>query len=210
MAIGSVSGSASLTQLGSLTDGGSFDGAPANDGVTVNTSAIMTVKKHVPDFEELITEIDWSIQTGPDFSNSKATPTDYVPDSSEISPDLIEVVVMDEDMVNHSRDLMGKQGEQISPSGFKGSEIRFKVGCGNGQGNKGTSKGWPKRSGNKDMGVSQSMHSPKVVESVEKSTIESSKAMMSWKRLTTRPQTLILILQLLTWNLGKKGSKQKT
>ena len=31
------------------------------------------------------------------------------------------------------------------------------------------------------------MHSPKVVESVEKSTIESSKAMMSWKRLTIRP-----------------------
>ena len=33
-------------------------------------------------------------------------------------------------------------------------------------------------------------HSPKVFESVEKFTIESSKAMMSWKRLTTRPQTL--------------------
>ena len=41
------------------------------------------------------------------------------------------------------------------------------------------------------MGVSQSMHSPKVVEFVGESTIESSKAMMSWKRLTTRPQTLI-------------------
>ena len=34
------------------------------------------------------------------------------------------------------------------------------------------------------------MHSPKVVESMEKSTIESSKAMMRWKSLTTRPQTL--------------------
>ena len=33
------------------------------------------------------------------------------------------------------------------------------------------------------------MHSPKIVESVEKSTIESSKAMMNSKRLTTRPQT---------------------
>ena len=31
------------------------------------------------------------------------------------------------------------------------------------------------------------MHSPKVVESVEKSTIESLTAMMSWKRLTIRP-----------------------
>ena len=35
------------------------------------------------------------------------------------------------------------------------------------------------------------MHGPKVVESMEKSTIGSPKAMMNWKRLTTRPQTLI-------------------
>ena len=35
------------------------------------------------------------------------------------------------------------------------------------------------------------MHSPKVVESMEKSTIGCLKAMMNWKRLTTRPQTLI-------------------
>ena len=32
---------------------------------------------------------------------------------------------------------------------------------------------------------------PKVVEFVEKSTIGSLKAMMNWKRHTTRPQTLI-------------------
>ena len=56
--------------------------------------------------------------------------------------------------------------------GFVGPENHFKVGCGKGQGSKGTSKGRPKRSGNKDKGV---RHSPKVVESVEKSTIESSK-----------------------------------
>ena len=98
---------------------------------------------------------------------------------------------MDEDIVNHNCDLMGKQGEQISPPGFKESEICFKVGCGNGQGSKGTSKGWPKRNGNKVKGVSQSMHSPKVVESMGKSTIENSKAMINWKRLTTRPQTFI-------------------
>ena len=44
-----------------------------------------------------------------------------------------------------------------------------------------------KRSGSKDKGVSQFRHSPKVVESVEESTIGSPKAMMNWKRLTTRP-----------------------
>ena len=46
---------------------------------------------------------------------SPSTPIDWVLDNSEISLDLIEVVVMDEDMVNHNCDLMGKQGEQISP-----------------------------------------------------------------------------------------------
>ena len=71
--------------------------------------------------------------------------------------------------------------------GFVGPENHFKVGCGKGQGSKGTSKGRPKRSSNKDKGV---QHSPKVVKSVEKFTIESSKAMMSLKRLTIRPQTL--------------------
>ena len=196
-------------QLGNLPKGGSFDGAPADGGVTVDKGAILTVKNHVLDFEMLITEIDYAIQTGSNFLNSKATPTVCVPNNSEISSDLIEVVVMDEDTIILNRDLVGKQGEQISPPGFEGSKICFKVGCGNGQGNKSTSKGRPKRSGNKDKGVSQSMHSPKVVEFVEKSTIGSSKAMMNWKRLATRPR-LFLILQVLMWNLGKKGGKEKT
>ena len=190
-AIGSGSGSTSLTQLGSLPEGGSFDGASANGGVTVDKGAILTVKKHVPDFKEFITEIDRAIQTDSDFSNSKATPTDCVPDNSEIAFALIEVVVMDEDTIILNRDLMGKQGEQISSPSFEGSEICFKVGCGNEKGNKSNSKGRPKRSGSKDKGVSQSMHSPKVVESVEKFTIGSLKVMMNWKRLTSRPQTLI-------------------
>ena len=56
--------------------------------------------------------------------------------------------------------------------GFEGPKKHFKVGCGKRQGSEGTSKGRPIRSGNKDKGV---RHSPKVVESVEKSTIESSK-----------------------------------
>ncbi|KAK7831992.1 hypothetical protein CFP56_026794 [Quercus suber] len=38
--------------------------------------------------------------------------------------------------------------------GVEGSDICFKVGCGNGQVSKGTSKGQPKRRGNKDKGVS--------------------------------------------------------
>ena len=185
--IGSGSGRMSLTQLGSLLEGGCFDGASANGGVMVDMGAILTMKKHVPDFEELIMEIDRAIQTDLDFSNLKATPTNCVPDNSEIVSNLIEVVVMDEDTVTLNRDLMGKQSKQISPSGFEGSEICFKVGCGYGQGNKSNSKGRPKRSGSKDKGVSQSRHSPKVVESVEKSTIGSPKAMMNWKRLTTRP-----------------------
>ena len=119
------------------------------------------MKNHILDFEELITEINHAIQIGSDFSNSKATPTNCVPNNSEISSNLIEVVVMDEATVILNCDLMGKQGEQISPPGFKGSKISFKVGCGNGQGNKSTSKGRPKKSGNKDKGVSQSMHNQK-------------------------------------------------
>ena len=159
--IGSGIGSTSLMQLVSVIEGGSFDGVPTNGGVTIDKGAIMTMKKHVLDFEELITEINHAIQIGSDFSNSKATPTDCVPNNSEISSNLIEVVVMDEDTLILNCDLMGKQGEQISPPGFKGSEISFKVGCGNGQGNKSTSKGRPKKSGNKDKGVSQSMHNQK-------------------------------------------------
>ena len=79
----------------------------------------MTVKNHVLDFEELITEIDRAIQIDSDFSNSKATPTNYVPDNSVISSDLIEVLVMDEDTVILNHDLMGKQNEQISPPGLR-------------------------------------------------------------------------------------------
>ena len=78
-------------------------------------------------------------------------------------------------MGQQGEQISSKQGEQISQLSFEESKIRFKVGYGNEQGSKGTSKGWPKRSGNKYNGVSQSMHSPKVVESMEKSTIESSK-----------------------------------
>ena len=59
------------------------------------------------------------------------------------------------------------------------------------KGSKTISKGRPKRSDNIDKCVSQSLHSPKRVESVEKSTIGSPKGMMNWKGLTTRPQTLI-------------------
>ena len=91
----------------------------------------------------------------------------------------------------HLRSINSGQDEKISPPGFEGLEICFKVGCGRVQGNKNTSKGWLKRSGNKDKGVSQSLHSSKEVEPVEKSTIGSPKAMRNWKRLTTRPQTLI-------------------
>ena len=71
-----------------------------------------------------------------------------------IFSNLIEVVVMDEDDVLLNRDLMGKKSEQISPSGFEGSDIGFKVGVGNEQGNKNKSKGRPKRSGNQETSVS--------------------------------------------------------
>ena len=95
----------SLTQLGSLPKGGSFDCAPANNGVMVDKGAIFTVKKHVPNFEELIMEIDRVIQTDSDFSNSKATPTNYMPDNGEIDSDLIEVVDMDEETIILNREL---------------------------------------------------------------------------------------------------------
>ena len=75
----------------------------------VDKGAIFSVKKHVPDFEELIMEIDCVIQTDSDFSNSKATPTDYLPDNSEIASDLIEVVDMDEETIILNRDLMGNK-----------------------------------------------------------------------------------------------------
>ena len=141
------------------------------------------MKNHVLVSKELITEIDRAIQTDSKFSNLKMTPTDCVLDNSVISSELIEVVVMDEDTVILNRDLMGKQGTKI----FEGSEIGFKVGCGNVKGNKTTGKGRPKRSVNIDKCLSQSLHNPKRVESVEKSTIGNPKAMMNWKRLVTRP-----------------------
>ena len=58
------------------------------------------------------------------------------------------------------------------------------------QGNKNKSKGRPKRSGNQEIGVSQSLYSPKKVASVEEPIAGSPKTMKSWKRLTTRPQIL--------------------
>ena len=121
------------------------------------------------------------------FSNLKTPPTDCMLDKSVIPSELIEVVVMDEDIVILSRDLMGKQGTPI----FEGSKIDFMIGCGKVKGNKTTGKGRPKRNGNIDKCVSQSLHSPKRVKLVENSTTGSPKAMMNWKRLGTRPQTLI-------------------
>ena len=117
-------------------------------------------------------EPQWHHQIDSNFSNSEVTPTDSV-----ISSNLIEVVAMDEDTVILNHDLMGKQGEQISPSGFEGSKIGFKVGCGNVQGNKNIGKGRPKSSDNQDKGVSQFLYSPKKVESVEQSIIGSPKTM---------------------------------
>ena len=93
-------------QLDSLPEGGSVDGAPAHGGVTVDKGAILIVKKHVPDFEELIAEIGRAIQTDLDFSNSKETLTDCVPERDVF--DLTELVVMDEDTVTLNRDSTGK------------------------------------------------------------------------------------------------------
>ena len=111
--------------------------------------------------------------------------------------DMIEVVVTEDNPMNEKWNLKTKvDKDNVNSSGvasevgfnvdFRGLEKQFKIGCGKGQGSKGTSKGQPKRCGNKDKGV---RHSLKVVESMEKSTIENSKAMMSWERLTTRLQT---------------------
>ena len=54
--------------------------------------------------------------------------------------------------------------------GFEGLEIGFKVGYGNKHGNRNTSKGQPKKNGNQDKSGSQSLHSPKKVESIKEST----------------------------------------
>ena len=132
--------------MGSLPEDDSFDGAPTDVGISVEKDAILPMKNHVPVSEELITEIDRAIQIDSKFSNLKTTPTNCVPDNSDFSSKLIEVVVMDEDTVILNCDLMGKQGTSI----FKGSDIGFKVGCGKVKGNKTTGKGRPKRSGNID------------------------------------------------------------
>ena len=120
----SGSGRISSTQTGSLPENDIFDGALANDGVTVKKDAITPVKNHVPVFEELIMENDCAIQTNSKFSNLKTTPTDCMPNNRVFFSDLIEVVVMDEDTIILNHDFMGKQGAPV----FKGSEIGFKVG----------------------------------------------------------------------------------
>ena len=156
--------------------------------------------KHTSVFEELIRDIDITINTYLVVSNSKVNQPNPTGFQNNNGCDLIEVEVtednpmldkwnlktkVDKDNVNSSG-VASKVGFKV---GFEGPQIQSKIRCGNGHGSKGTSKGQPKRSDNKDKGVSQSMHSPKVVESVGKSTLESSKAMLNWKRLTTRPQT---------------------
>ena len=159
----------------------------ADGGVIVENGVILLMKNHISVSKELIMKVDRAIQTVSKFSNLKTPPTNCVPDNSVIPSKLIEVVVMDEDTVILNRDLMGNKAHQF----FEGSEIGFMVGCDNMKGNKTTGKGRPKRSGNIDKCVNQSFHSPKRVESVENSTTGSPKAMMNWKRLGTRPQTLI-------------------
>ena len=175
-------------QSGSLSEGGRFDGVSAGGGVTVEKATPLPVKNHVPIFVELVMEFDCDIQTESDFLNPKMTPTDDVTENCAISSDLIEVVIMDEDALNC--DLMRKQRERISTLSFEGSDIGFKVGCGNVQGNKNKSKGRPKRIGNQEAGVSQSLYSPKKIASVVEPTTRSSKSMKSWKRFTTRPYIL--------------------
>ena len=182
LTIGSGSGRISSTQAGGVPEDESFDGAPADGGVSVEKDAM---KSHVPIPEELNTGIDCALQTGSTFSNFKTPPTDYVTDNSVIPAELVEVVVVDEDTITLNHDFMGKQGAPI----FEGSD--FMVGWGNVKGNKTTGKVRAKRNGNMDKCVSQPLHNPKRVGSGEKSTIGSPKAMMNWKRLGTRPQTLI-------------------
>ena len=130
-------------------------------------------------------------------SNVKGNQPDPTGLQDNTGCDLIEVVVTEDNPMNEKWNLKTKVDKDNVNSSevafevgfnvdFEGLEKQFKIGCGKGQGSKGTSKGRPKRCGNKDKGV---RHSPKVVKSMEKSTIENSKAMMSWKRLNTRLQT---------------------
>ena len=130
-------------QSNGLPKDGIVDGAPSEGAGTVEKDSIVIVKNHIPVFEELISEIDCAIQTDSDFSFSKASPFVSVPDSSAISSDLIEVVVMYKDTVTLNRGLMGKQVEQ--KSSFEGLEIGFKVGYGNVHGNRNNSKVRPKK-----------------------------------------------------------------
>ena len=109
--IGSESNRWSSMQSDSLPEDGIVDSAPSEGAGTVEKDSIMIEKNHVPVFEELISKIDRAIQTGSDFSFSKASPSVSVPDSNTISSNLIEVVVMDEDTVTLNRGLMGKQVE---------------------------------------------------------------------------------------------------
>ena len=166
--IGSESSRRSSVQSDSLPKDGIVDGAPSEGAGTVEKDSIVIVKNHVPVFEEQISEIDRAIQTDSDFSFSKASPSVGVPDSSAISSDLIEVVVMDEDTATLNRGLMGKQVEQKSV--FEGLEIGFKAGYGNVHGNRNNSKVRPKKGGNQDKRGSQSLHSPKKVEFVKELT----------------------------------------
>ena len=155
-------------QSDSLPKDGIVDDAPSEGVRKVEKDSIVIVKNHVPVFEELISKIDRPIQTGSDFSFSKENLSISVPDSSAISSDLIEAVVMDEDTVTLNRGLMGKQVEP--KSGFEGLEIGFKVRYGNVHGNRNNSKVRLKKSGNQDKRGRQSLHSLKKVEFVKEST----------------------------------------
>ena len=139
--------------------------------------------KHTPVFEELIRDIDTTINADLVVSNLKVNQPDSTGLQDNTGCDLIEVVVTEDNPMNEKWNLKTKVDKDTINSsgvaskvrfnvGFEGPKKHFKVGCGKGQGSEGTSKGRPIRSGNKDKGV---RHSPKVVESVEKSTIESSK-----------------------------------
>ena len=190
-----------------------------NVEVAVNGETRMTTEnqvswKHTPVFEELIRDNDIAINADFVVSNPKVNQPDPTRFQDNNGCDLIEVEVTEDNPMNEKWNLKTKvDKDNVNSSGvaskvgfkvgFEGLQIQFKVGCGNGQGSKGTSKGQPKRSDNKDKGVSQSMHSPKVVKSVGKSTLESSKAMLNWKRLTTRPQTFSNS-SIVDLELGKK------
>ena len=158
--------------------------------------------KHTSVFEELIRDIDIAINMDLVVSNLKGNQLDPIRLQDNTGCDLIEVVVTEDNPMNEKWNLKTRVGkDNVNSSGvasevgfnvgFEGLEKQFKIGCGKGQGSKGTSKGRPKRNGNIDKCVSQSLHSPKRVKPVENSTTGSPKAMMNWKRLGTRPQTLI-------------------